>query len=73
MNPSTAILVGKLLDLLIAGIVIAPAGIDRIRTMVREGRDPTIEEWAALDAQLEEARRRLHADGPSGTLDGVPV
>jgi hypothetical protein len=41
--------------------------------MVEEGRDPTQEEWDELNAMLAEYRRRLHADGPDGAIDGVPI
>lgn len=76
MSPQALLLVGKALDLLIAGLAVVPAGVDEVRRMVAEGRDPTPEEFAALDAQLANARRALHHDGPDilpGPLEGVPV
>ena len=68
-----AALVLKALDLLIATVAIVPAGVAQVRQLVAEGRDPTPEEWAALDAQLEAARRRLHTDGPDELVGGAPV
>lgn len=73
MNTQTAILVTRLLDLLISGAVVGAETMARTQVLVQEGRDPTPEEWAALDAELADARRRLHADGPDGTIDGVSV
>ncbi len=73
MNPQTIVLVIKLLDLLIAGVAVSTAGVAKVRALVAEGRDPTPEETAALLAQIEDARRRLHSDGPDGTVGGVAV
>lgn len=73
MNPATVILLGHVLDLLIAGVSVSVKTLSKTRTLVQEGRDPTSEEWSALDAELDDARRRLHSDGPDGAINGVPV
>ena len=37
-------------------------GRDMLRNMVAEDRDPTPEEWLALNLSLAELRKRLHDD-----------
>ena len=60
MAPSTALLVLRLVDLLAMGVQLAPeirARFDdasaRVKRMVEEGRDPTPEEWAEIDAETD--------------------
>lgn len=37
-------------------------GRERIAAMQAEGRDPTDEEWAELNAEIEALNRRLNSD-----------
>lgn len=37
-------------------------GLDRVKQMVAEGRDPTEQEWAGLNAKTAEFRNKLHTD-----------
>lgn len=55
-----AALILKLIDLAVLIAQSAPGAIDaynhlsaQIRAMISDGRDPTAEEWATLDAQTE--------------------
>lgn len=73
MSPATLLLIGKAIDLLIAGLTVVPAGVTEVRRMVAEGRDPTPAEFAALDALLDAQRQALHHDGPEAPTGPVPV
>lgn len=60
MTPSTTLLVLRMLDLVAAAAIMAPelrarykSLQSKVETMVKEGRDPTQEEWAELDAETE--------------------
>jgi len=66
MSDNTMLLVLRMIDLLALGVGLAPeirTRFDetngRIRALVAEGRDPTPEEWSALDAETEDLFRRL--------------
>jgi len=68
MDVATATLILRLVELVAFGLTHAPevmlevqALADEIRTMVDEDRNPTPEEWAALDARLAQARVALAA------------
>lgn len=37
-------------------------GMESLRSMQDENRDPTTEEWEALDARISELRKDLHSD-----------
>lgn len=67
MSQAQALLLLKLLDLAIAGISAAPDVIARVRqgrskleAMIQEGRDPTPDEMAEIDADIAGLRERLH-------------
>lgn len=66
MNPRTAQLILRLLDMIALGASLAPEIMARyrdtsakVRTMVEEGRDPSPEEWAELDAETEDLFRQI--------------
>jgi hypothetical protein len=66
MSPSSALLIIRLIDLLALGMTVAPeimarysALRDKVRQMVEEGRDPTPEEWAAMDAETSDLLGKL--------------
>ncbi len=66
MNPRTAQLILRLLDMIALGASLAPEIMARyrdtsakVRTMVEEGRDPSPEEWAELDAETEDLFRKI--------------
>lgn len=68
MDVATATLILRLVELVAFGLTHAPEVMlevqklaDEIRAMVNEDRDPTPEEWAALDARLARARVALAA------------
>lgn len=73
MNPSTALLIAKLLDLAILAATKGPSYIEglrshreRVQRMIDEGRNPTREELAQLETAVEAHRARLHAVDTSG-------
>lgn len=61
-----AMMVMDLVPLVVKGVTGAAeafqAGRDAVKLMVDEDRDPTDEEWAALNADLDEMQRKLHSD-----------
>jgi len=66
---STALLILRALEILPA--VLAQGGlaamswrssVARVKAMVEEGRDPTEEEWEALNAELDDLQTGLHRD-----------
>jgi hypothetical protein len=66
MNPRTAQLILRLLDMIALGASLAPEIMARyrdtsakVRTMVEEGRDPTQDEWGELDAETEDLFRKI--------------
>ncbi len=66
MNPRTAQLILRLLDMIALGASLAPEIMARyrdtsakVRTMVEEGRDPTPDEWADLDAETDDLFRQI--------------
>lgn len=66
MNPSTMLAVLKIVDLVATAAVMLPeirARYDTlssmVKTMVEEGRDPTPEEWAALNAETDDLMAQL--------------
>ena len=67
MTPATAAFAFKLLEVLLLGLTLTPdvlAGFRRKKTllerMVAEGRDPTPEESAELDGEIESLRAGFH-------------
>ncbi len=66
MTAATLVLLVKGLDLLVLGIEMAPAirsafmdMTAAVRTMVEEGRDPTLTEWARLDELRDTVHRSI--------------
>lgn len=66
MTATTALMVIRLLDILALGMQHAPAIMsrysalrDKVKSMVEEGRDPTPEERAELDAETDEIMAQL--------------
>ncbi len=68
MNPQTALMILRMVDLLAAGLQLAPeiraryaATSAKVKKMVTEGREPTPEEWAALDAETDDLLAQINA------------
>lgn len=68
MDPTTALMAIKLIDLVLLGLQAAPAIIARHNTrkaeiegMVARGEDPTPAVVAAIDTVIEDLRAQLHA------------
>jgi len=65
-NAAVMLLVLKLIDIVALGLRIGPAAKERydalkaeIETMVREGRDPTEEEYATMMAETESLHKAI--------------
>ena len=60
------LLLGEIVPLAMRGIPAAVKALEEGRgavlKMIQEGRDPTTEEWAALNAGLVELREKFHGD-----------
>lgn len=68
MNPSTMLAVLKIVDLVATAAVMLPeirarydALSGMVKTMVEEGRDPTPEEWAALNDETDDLMNQLRS------------
>ena len=68
MSASTALLAIKIIDLMMLGMQVAPAVIERhnarkaeIQRLVDAGEDPSDAVHAALDAAIDDLRAQLHA------------
>lgn len=68
MNAKSLMAILRLVDLLAAGLQLAPevkarfdASSEKVKQMVAEGRDPTPEEWDALNAETEELMSQIAA------------
>ena len=69
MNPETALLLLKVIDLVAAGLELLPelearrsAQSEAIRKMIEEARGPSPEEFAALFATSEELTARIREE-----------
>ena len=67
MGPGTIMMIVKLLEVMSLGLTVGPqiagqikGNLSKLRTMVEEGRDPTPEEWAEIDKDIESLRSALH-------------
>ena len=68
MNIATIGLISKVLDMILMGVQMIPAVKaemeelkGKLGEMVAEGRDPTPEEWDALNLSIEDKLARLRA------------
>ena len=68
MNIATIGLISKVLDMILMGVQMIPAVKaemeelkGKLSEMVAEGRDPTPEEWDALNLSIEDKLARLRA------------
>lgn len=68
MNPSTMLAVLKIVDLVATAAVMLPEVRARydalsamVKLMVEEGRDPTPEEWAALNDETDSLMEQLRS------------
>lgn len=68
MSRETALLLVKVLEIVAAGVALAPTlrrRVDRytgrVRLMIEEGRDPTPEEWRELLAESDDVSKRIRA------------
>lgn len=68
MNPATALLILRVLDMLVAGLELAPAlkrrasgATARIKVMIEEDRDPTPEEWDELLVETDNLTDSIRA------------
>ncbi len=66
---TSALAILRLLDLVVAGLTIAPAVMARYRrhralieNMIEEGRDPTQAEWDELNLSIDQSRSELHGN-----------
>lgn len=76
MNATTAALILRLFDFLIAALRVAPEVLMRYRELrqrierwIAEGRDPTPEEWRELDALTEALHERIQQAGEAPSHD----
>ena len=70
MDPTIARLILATLNLILTGVQLAPEAKRRasalkamLTKIVQENRDPTDEEWAAIDAADDDLEARLRAAG----------
>lgn len=68
MNPTTAMMILKLLDLLVLGINLAPEikrsfleNKSKIQKMIEEERNPTIDEWDTLISDIRRNTEELNS------------